>query len=91
MNFRPGSLKNWALMVPIKKIEAFFNDNDPGKDPVKLYPGTTVNDPRAFVKYHLEILKAAADKSPEEKRILKPFYNRLLTLYTLKNGNNRKN
>lgn len=77
-------------MVPLTKIEAFFNENDPGTDPVKLYPGTTVLNPRAFVKEHIEILKAAANKSKEEKIILKPNYDRLLTLYNLKNGSTRK-
>lgn len=71
-------------MVPLQKIEKFFLDNDPGADPVRLDPCTVVSNPRAFVETSLEILKAAGNKTPAEKRIFLPYYNRLETLYKLK-------
>jgi len=74
-------------MADMKEIEAYFKANPPGEKPFKMDRATVIINPRAFVDSNLFLLKAAAGKTNDEKRALKPYFDRLEKFYNLKTNN----
>ena len=58
-------------------------EHDPGDQPVKIDQATTVNNPRQYVEFNVGLLKAAKDKTVQEKRLLLPNYDSLYKLYLI--------
>ena len=65
-------------MIPLKEIEAYFDEYAFSKEPIKVNGHTTITDLETFVKTHINILKS----NKGNKRFMS-YYERLYKIYLI--------
>lgn len=66
--------------ITLKQLEEFFKDREYSSEPIRLNQCSVINDRKKFVESHLAVLKANLGK-----KLVMPFYTRLVIFYNLVN------